>query len=130
MDRGAGQGGIARGKRRRDGVSPTEAWARAVAAGIPDDLYWRLTPPEARALLEALGEVEARRERASALRAGLVAAAIYNAQRAKRSDKVWQPKDFVQEAGEEKSDVQILSPKAMAARLRAWAEAHNKKVRA
>lgn len=102
------------------------AWAQAIAAGVPDELYWQLTPPEIRALLEELAEREARQERNAALRAGLVAAAIYNVHRRKGTQAL-KPEDFVRP---ERERVKILPAAEMAKRLQAWAEAHNKRVRA
>jgi len=50
-------------------------------AGIPDDVFWESTITEIVALLEKIGEREEARERNAALRAGLIASEIYNANR-------------------------------------------------
>ena len=118
-----GWGGGRRGKRTGRRLTPLEAWAQSVAAGIPDDLYWQCTPPERQALLEALAQREERRERSATLRAGLVAAAVYNVHR-KKGAKAIKPQDFVRQ--EKKTE--IVSPEEFARRMSAWADSHNAKV--
>jgi hypothetical protein len=69
-------------------------WARIVAAGIPDELYWRSTPVEVRALLEAIAEQEAARQKSDTFRAGIVASAVYNVN-LKKGAKQIKPTDFL-----------------------------------
>lgn len=58
-----------------------------------------LAPDEAGLLtfkeLYVLNRRNRKKEKRSTYRMGMVCAAIYNSVRRKRSDKVWQPKDFV-----------------------------------
>jgi hypothetical protein len=95
-----------------------------VAAGIPDDLYWRSTPVETGALLTALIERQSRQEHAAALRAGLVAAEIRNTMRQKSSDKVWQPHHFVRER-RPVDQPRIVSREEFIQQAVAFATAHN-----
>lgn len=75
-----------------------KAWAYCVAAGIPDDLYWRLTPPEIAALLDAIHEREKKQNRHGILRAGLVAATIENTNPYRRKGTpLKQPEDYLRE---------------------------------
>lgn len=62
--------------------------------GLADDYFWNLTP----LLFGMLSEQHRQRERRKDLRAGLVAAAVYNTARTKKTDKVWMPGDFFGEA--------------------------------
>jgi hypothetical protein len=99
-----------------------ELWAQSVASGIPDELFWRLTPVEAGALINQLVELESRRERAARLRAGLIAATIMNTTPRRKGDhKVYQPTDFWKDR--KVSNVEIVAPAVMARRLAAWGDA-------
>lgn len=86
-----------------------------MASGVPDELYWRSTPLEVGALLDQIVDLESRRERAAALRAGLVASAVYNVHRRKGA-KALKPSDFV--AGPQGDEP---SPAEFKARLKAFA---------
>lgn len=68
-------------------------WARSVAAGVPDDLYWHLTPADTRVLIEELGERRKADQDAANLRAGVVAATIANIWR-KKGSRAIRPQDF------------------------------------
>ena len=94
-----------------------------MAAGVPDELYWRSTPAEVGFLLAALVARESRREHSAALRAGLVASAIYNVNR-KPGTRTLKPSDFVRERkGIE--PVQQIIPAEVIQRAVAVATAHN-----
>ena len=94
-----------------------------MAAGVPDELYWRSTPVEVGSLLTALVARESRREHSAALRAGLVASAIYNVNR-KPGTRALKPSDFVRERkGIE--PVQHITPAEFIQRAVAFAAAHN-----
>lgn len=95
-----------------------------MAAGVPDDLYWRSTPAEVGALLDEIVERESRQERAASLRAGLVTSAIYNVNR-KRGTAAYKPSDFVAKAGKDR----VLSPSDLAKAFDAFTEDHNRKVK-
>lgn len=55
-----------------------DAWARSVAAGIEDRVFWGSTPWEVNLLGVELMRVQGAHERAANRRAGLVAAQIVN----------------------------------------------------
>jgi hypothetical protein len=118
-----------RGKTGGRELTPTEVWANAVAAGIPDELYWQLTPPEARALMKAIHEREVVQARAANLRFGLIAAELRNARRTRKTDRIWKAEDFF-ETGEKKDDrPKVLeSPEEITAAFRAFARAHNQRI--
>lgn len=61
-------------------------------AGIPDALFWNLTPFELAAVLDRVKEQEKR----ATLRAGLVAATIVNVN-LKKGARLVQPSDFIVE---------------------------------
>jgi len=65
-------------------------------------------------LVKEIVAVEARRERSAALRAGLVASAIYNVHR-KKGARTLKPTDFI------RTEPKTLSPQAMREELIAWA---------
>ncbi len=67
-------------------------WSHALVAGISNDLFWELTVREIEVVLNRREEEE-RREN---LRAGLIAAAIYNVHR-KRGTPAFHPRDFIRE---------------------------------
>lgn len=73
-----------------------ESWAGAIAAGVEDTLFWRSTPYETRALIDALIERELAVHDAENVRAGLITSAIYNVNR-KKGTKTFKPKDFFRE---------------------------------
>ena len=116
-----GRGG--RGKREGHGLTPLEGWARCVAAGVPDELYWQCTPPEIEALLTALADRDEQQERSAVLRAGLVASAVYNVHR-KKGSKALRPEDFLRKKRK------ILSPEEFADVMSTWADTHNQKAEA
>lgn len=60
-------------------------WADSRAAGVSEEDFWRCTPDELNALLASIAEREAARERAAALRAGLIASEVHNANRGNRT---------------------------------------------
>jgi hypothetical protein len=70
-----------------------KTWARCVAGGVPDELYWDCTPAELDALLDELEEREARREAAAHRRTATLLAAIYNA--SGRFRRWYRPDDFL-----------------------------------
>lgn len=82
-----------------------------------------MTPAETNALLREVYEAESRRERAATLRAGLVAAAVYNVHR-KKGTPMMRPQDFVREP------VKIVKPGDLARALTSFAEAHNRRLAA
>lgn len=97
----------------------TEAWARCVANGVADEVFWASTPLEVRVLVREVTETIKRRERAASLRAGLIAASIYNTTPQKDGGKVWHPEDFVYTPPRELTGPEMLEE------LRAWARVHN-----
>jgi hypothetical protein len=99
-------------------------WADCLAAGIPDALYWELTPPEADALRDAIEKRRVDDRRFSMRLAALGAAATYNVNRAKGQRWI-APDDLIKE--EEKS-VRVMSAAEMGEVLKEWAAAHNAKL--
>lgn len=73
-----------------------ESWAGAIAAGVEDTLFWRSTPCEVRALIDALIDREQAVNNADNIRAGLITSAVYNVHR-KKGAKSLKPKDFFRE---------------------------------
>lgn len=53
-------------------------WARALASGIDDALFWAMSPADTALLVAQLREREGQLQRAANLRAGLIAATIAN----------------------------------------------------
>lgn len=96
-----------------------------MAAGIPDELFWRSTPHEAGLLYEELSAIERSRRREAALRAGHIVAMIHNRFRSKK-EEVMKPTDLLR--GEKDEDADRLSPEEALQYMRAWAEARNQKV--
>lgn len=74
-------------------------------------------------LLEEIGARERQRQKADSLRAGLIAAAIYNVNR-KRGSRALTASDFVEE------EPVILSAEQMEAEFARWAKAVNRTVKA
>jgi hypothetical protein len=93
-------------------------WAEALAAGIDDDTYWQCTPQETRLLFEAFGRRQSQLARAETLRAGLIAAAIYNVNR-RRGTPVITPEDFLPR------DQVTVSPEVAVSMFREWAQGIN-----
>lgn len=95
-----------------------------MALGIPDELYWRITPVETGALLDELIERECEAERARNHRAAFLAAETYNA--TGRYVRRFKPSDFMSSmgAGEQK----LLPPEALAGALDALARTQNRRV--
>jgi hypothetical protein len=95
-------------------------WAQVVALGVPDELYWRTTPYEVQQVVRAIVANKRDEHKAATLRAGLVAAAIYNTNRRKGTRPV-KPQDFVREGPKK------MSANEMAAIFKSWARAHNRR---
>lgn len=76
--------------------SELDFWAYCVAAGIPDELYERTTPPERLALLKAIEDREYSRRLHEAQCAALVAATLCNIHR-KKGAKAYKVSDFVKD---------------------------------
>lgn len=94
-----------------------------MAAGITDRVWQTTTPRELSLLLTKRAEIEEARQKRDDMRAGLVAAAIYNVNRAKKTDRVWSPADFFRD-----DDSHVVKPEVMEQRLLAWARRHNRAV--
>ncbi|HSH44476.1 MAG TPA: hypothetical protein VK966_01335 [Longimicrobiales bacterium] len=86
-------------------------------------MFWRLTPRELEALLDAIGERREQENEAENLRAGLVAAMIYNVHR-RRGAKPKEPRDFFRPA---KAGDEIVSTEQMRSALDAWADRTNRR---
>ena len=86
-----------------------------MAAGIPDSLYWRCTPPEIDTLAAALTRRREAENRQAILCAGLVAAAVYNVNR-RQGARMIQPGDFLPE------EVVIVSPERATALFTGFAQ--------
>jgi hypothetical protein len=84
-----------------------------IAAGVPEDLYWRSTPYEVRMLIRALHDRRKQEDRAATLRAGMIAAAVYNVHRRKGARPV-KPTDFVRE------ERKVVDPDTMVEILDGW----------
>jgi hypothetical protein len=97
-----------------------------VAAGVPDELYWRLTPVETGALLDEIIGREMGRERAASYRAAFLVSELRNVHRQKRSDRVWTPEDFLKD---EAAAGPLLGPEHLAGAMDGFAERHNRRVR-
>lgn len=93
-------------------------WARCVALGVEDALFWRSTPYETRLLLEAIGKRREEEAHQENLRFGLVAAAIYN-NNPHRRGRALQAQDFVRTAPK------VVSPEELEAALDSWAQSLN-----
>lgn len=91
-----------------------------MANGIPEDLFWRLTPVELGALLHEMGERESRREYQRALLAGLIAAEVRNTMRSRNTDRVWKAQDFVRQP-KPKAEERPLTGGETRAFLKGWA---------
>lgn len=74
-------------------------------------------------MLREIYEMESRRERAATLRAGLIAAAIYNVHR-KKGTKAFKASDFIREP------VKIVKPGDLARALTSFADEHNARLQA
>lgn len=95
-----------------------------MALGIPDELYWRCTNEELKALVIALQDRDRHRYEAAVLAGGgLAAAATYNVFAGK--GKRWGAADFLPPR-----PVKEISGEQAYVLLRAWADAHNKRNRA
>lgn len=93
-------------------------WADAHAAGISDELFWTLAPPELEAVLNRHADLE----RAKYLRAGLVAATIVNVNR-KPGRPLVKPGDFIKERPRPEDFMNVEQARAV---LDTWAEEQNK----
>lgn len=94
-------------------------WARSVAAGVSDDLFWRSTPVELEELLYQIGEREKRLQIAATERAGLIASMVYNVNR-RKGRRALKPSDFV------KREPRRLTPEEWERELDGWMRATNK----
>lgn len=100
---------------------------------MPDELYWRLTPRETGALLDALAKRERRRETNAARRSAMIAAEVRNTLRTKPSDKVWTIRDFVADdedegPGPEQRRGPLLPPEQLKRHMDVFVRSHNRKV--
>ena len=121
MDRDQDRAG-ARGKSGPEGE--LDVWARCVALGISDDLYWNCTPTELDALITAYTDRDRRRHEFDRELAGLVAATIINQNpyRAKTAQAV-QPMDFW--PAPKSTPQRTVSPSEMQQHLLLWADKLN-----
>jgi len=87
-----------------------------MAAGIPNALYWTLTPAEVVAVVREV----ALRERAANLRAGLIAATLMNIHR-KKGSRLIQPGDFLRRPRE------YMTVEAAQEFMHSWAKDMNQK---
>ena len=92
-------------------------WAVLLSFGIPNELIWNLTLREAEAVVDRHMEID----RAATLRAGLVAAAVYNVHR-RRGDAIWSATDFVRQPLREEDFMSVEASKSM---LDRWAKGVN-----
>lgn len=90
------------------------------------DIWEETTPHELGTLLREKAERTRELQRRADLRAGLVAATIYNSKRTKKSDRVWRAEDFFQT----EDDSHVVEPETMERIMVAWARAHNRGVNA
>lgn len=87
---------------------------------MPDRLYWRSDPAQLSVLLEELADRRKREAEAAILRAGIIAAAIYNtAPGRKQGDRIWTPEDFL--ASKEDTDETVyVEPEILFDMLKEW----------
>lgn len=97
-------------------------WARAVAAGVPEDLFWAATPGEVLEVLSAIRRRNEDQERLERERAGLIAAIMVNAWGREKGDRPVRPLDFWRDP-----DADRLSPDEALQFMRAWAEGQNRR---
>lgn len=88
-----------------------------IAAGLSDEVYWRLTYEEVGAVLKQRQE-EAKR---ADLRAGVIAATVANVHRSK-GQRAFQPQDFLMVSRER----QYMTPQEGARTMQRWAKSVNK----
>jgi hypothetical protein len=69
----------------------------------------------------AIVEIRRNEQKSATLRAGLVAASVYNVHRRKGTKPV-KPQDFIKEGP------QVVSAQVMAAAFKSWAGAHNRRL--
>lgn len=93
-----------------------QAWAHSVAAGIDDRLFWALTPAETAQLNETIRDTERELQRGAFMRAGTVAAAIYNSTPGNKRRWTW--KDFFEDESEQPPPD---TPEGLRAALLQWA---------
>lgn len=91
-------------------------WSAALAAGIPNELFWELTAPEVEAVLERRAEEE-RRVR---LLFGLVAAQINNSSPHRR--RAVRPQDFFRERPKPEDFMDLEEAKTF---MDGWAASQN-----
>lgn len=92
-------------------------WSGAIAAGIPNELFWELTPREIEEVLRRRAE----EDKAQLLRFGLIAATIVNVHRSKGAALV-QPSDFIREKPKPED---YMDPETAQAFLDRWARTQN-----
>lgn len=85
--------------------SVRELWAKAIAAGVPDELFWRCTIEDLGLLLRAIHEREAAIQHAANMRAGLVASVLVNIHR-KRGAPTVKPQDFFRDPKAERMTIE------------------------
>ncbi len=93
-------------------------WSSAIAAGIPDEVFWKLTPLEFKAVLDRR-EAE---ERAKYMRAGLIAATIVNVNR-RQGAAIVNAEDFFNFPPKPED---YMSIEEATATMDAWAKTHNR----
>jgi len=91
-------------------------WARAVAAGIDDALFWELTPDETSLLLTEIAEREGRIRQLAVQLAGTIAATIVNTT-PRRSRRAYSWRDFFVMADAAEND----TPEGLRSALLQWA---------
>lgn len=99
-----------------------DQWASAlIICGIPNELYWELTPEEVDALFRVKSKYDRALHEAAILRAGLVAATIVNVHR-KKGARMVHPHDFLKRPRREKD---YMSPEEGRAFMARWAAGIN-----
>lgn len=89
----------------------TQVWARALAAGVDDAVFWGSTPAEVRTLVgaevERFQDIEESRQRAANLRAGVIAAEVYNSTPGRRG-RAKRATDYFEYPGEGRDSARNL----------------------
>lgn len=96
----------------------------SVAAGVPDELFWRSTKEEVGALLREIGERRKADHEALRFNAGIIAAAVYNnnANR-KRSNRTIRASEFMPPKPRKVDHSEFY------AMMSGWAKSHNATVK-
>lgn len=95
----------------------TQVWARALAAGVGDEVFWGSTPVEVQTLVRAYQDAETQRQRAANDRAGVIAAEVHNSAPFGKRRRAKRPSDYFVYPGEGPD-----SPPALRSALLLWAE--------